>query len=427
MVRHEKGCMADMGWLESLSAAQTGLVVAFGAGLLVGVERERRKGQGPERHAAGLRSFLVAAMAGAAGQVVSPLAAAVALAGVSGLAALSHWRSRSDDPGLTTELALIAITLVGMLAVSQPELAAALAVVLAGVLTLKTRLHRFATDWLSEAELHDGLLLAALALVLLPLLPAAPIEWLGHLSPQRVLMLVLVILMMQAASHVGQRLLGQRAGVPLAGLLGGFVSSTATISALGSQARNGEIPLRLAWCGGVLSTAATWLQAWLIGGVLAPRHAAELTGLALVGALVPCVLGLMLWRRHGAGEPAPMARVDGAVLRLKEALQVSGLLLLGALLVQWAHARSDAGLLIGVAIAAVADAHAPVAALWGMREGGSVSSSELLHGTLVAVSVNSVTRTVAAWAAGGRRFALGMAAAFALSLAVVWAWDAFLS
>lgn len=405
-----------------MSGVQTGLIVALGAGLLIGVERERRKGQGPDRHSAGLRTFLVAALAGAAGQALSAMAAAVVLAAVSMLAALSYWRSRSDDPGLTTELALIATTLIGMLALSQPELAAALAVVLAGVLALRTRLHRFATDWLTEPELHDGLLLAALVLVLLPLLPDERLAWLGHLSPRRVLMLVVVILAMQAASHLGQRLLGQRAGVPVAGLLGGFVSSTATISALGSQVRSGELPIRLAWCGGVLSTAATWLQAWLIGGVLAPRHAAEMAGLALIGAAVPCVIGLALWRRQASGEVGRPGS-SGPVLRLKEALQVSGLLLVGALLVQWAHAWSDAGLLIGVAIAAIADAHAPVAALWGMRDGGGLSANELLHGTLVAISVNAGTRAAAAWAAGGARYAMGIGFALGLSLAVVWGWD----
>lgn len=424
MVCHMKGWMTVMDWLESLSAAQTGLVVALGAGLLIGVERERRKGQGPDRQAAGLRTFLVAALAGAAAQVLSPIAAAVVLAAVSGLAGLSYWQSSSGDPGLTTELALIATTLIGMLAVSQPEVAAALAVVLAAVLALKTRLHRFATDWLSEAELHDGLLLAALALVLLPLLPAEPITWLGHLSPRRVLMLVVVILAMQAASHLAQRLLGPRAGVPMAGLLGGFVSSTATISALGSQVRGGEVPLRLAWCGGVLSTAATWLQAWLIGAVLAPSHVSEMAGLALMGAAVPCLIGLALWRRQATGEQVPN-KADGPVLRVKEALQVGALLVAGAMLVQWAHAFSDAGLLIGVGIAAIADAHAPVAALWGMRDAGGLSADELLHGTLVAISVNAGTRTIAAWAAGGARYAAGIGAALGLSLAVVWGWGAF--
>jgi hypothetical protein len=51
----------------------------------------------------------------------------------------------------------------------------------------------------------------------------------------------------------------------------------------------------------------------------------------------------------------------------------------------------------------------------------------LLHGTLVAISVNAGTRTIAAWAAGGARYAAGIGAALGLSLAVVWGWDAFLS
>src|SRR3990167_8355203 len=91
-----------------LGEAETALIVALGTGLLVGVERERRKGDGPERAAAGLRTFTVVALVGAVSQIVSPWLAAVALAGVVGLAAVSYVRNRRDDPGLTTELALVA-------------------------------------------------------------------------------------------------------------------------------------------------------------------------------------------------------------------------------------------------------------------------------------------------------------------------------
>ena len=41
-----------------------GLAVALGAGLLIGIERERRKGLGDDRQAAGLRSFAVVAATG---------------------------------------------------------------------------------------------------------------------------------------------------------------------------------------------------------------------------------------------------------------------------------------------------------------------------------------------------------------------------
>jgi uncharacterized membrane protein YhiD involved in acid resistance len=41
------------------------LAVAIGVGLLIGAERERRKGTGPRRGAAGVRTFALAAFAGA--------------------------------------------------------------------------------------------------------------------------------------------------------------------------------------------------------------------------------------------------------------------------------------------------------------------------------------------------------------------------
>ena len=38
---------------------------ALGIGLLIGAERERRKGEGPSRSPAGIRTFMIASLAGA--------------------------------------------------------------------------------------------------------------------------------------------------------------------------------------------------------------------------------------------------------------------------------------------------------------------------------------------------------------------------
>ncbi len=73
----------------SLSPAQMGLAVALGCGLLIGLERERRKGLGQDRAAAGLRTFAVAALLGAIAQIVSVWLAAVALLSVAAMAALT--------------------------------------------------------------------------------------------------------------------------------------------------------------------------------------------------------------------------------------------------------------------------------------------------------------------------------------------------
>ena len=49
--------------------ALLGLAAALGGGLLIGIERERRKGTGPHRALAGVRTFTLAALAGAGAQL----------------------------------------------------------------------------------------------------------------------------------------------------------------------------------------------------------------------------------------------------------------------------------------------------------------------------------------------------------------------
>ena len=102
--RADAPSMDDIGPVQGLLQAHVvGLAMALGAGLLIGVERERRKGQGDDREAAGLRSFVVAAVSAALAQALSiPGLVAVGALCVALLAALSYWKSRSRDPGLTT-------------------------------------------------------------------------------------------------------------------------------------------------------------------------------------------------------------------------------------------------------------------------------------------------------------------------------------
>jgi hypothetical protein len=83
------------------------LAVALGIGFLIGAERERRKGSGPSRSPAGIRTFAVTALAGAISFLVGgETLLAIATAGIIALIAIAYWRGREDDPGLTTEIAL---------------------------------------------------------------------------------------------------------------------------------------------------------------------------------------------------------------------------------------------------------------------------------------------------------------------------------
>ncbi|MBN8506736.1 MAG: DUF4010 domain-containing protein, partial [Burkholderiales bacterium] len=263
-----------------------GLAVALGCGLLVGLERERRKGRGPGREVAGLRSFAVAALAGAlAAWLDGGWLMAAALLSVSLLVAATRWGRPGSDPGLTTELALLAIVLIGALAMREPLWAAVSSVLITVLLAARQRMHHFARRVLREEELHDGLLLAALALLVLPLLNPQPLALLGGGSARQLGVLVLMLLMLQAAAHVALRLLGPQAGLFGAGLIGGFVSSTATVVSLGGLARHKSAPAQRQWAAAaMLSTAATWLQTLIMLGPIAPQLMAGWVPVALTGA-----------------------------------------------------------------------------------------------------------------------------------------------
>ncbi len=411
--------------------AIVGLAVALGIGLLIGIERERRKGDGDRRAAAGLRTFAVAATVGAVAQLLPPMGLVpIGAALVAVLAAVSHWKSRSRDPGMTTELALFATYLLGVLSVTAPALAAGCGAGLALLLATRRTLHRFATRFLSEQELHDGALLAALALVVLPLIPSRPIELLGGIDPRPLAALVLLIMAIQAAGQVAIRWLGVRGGMLASGFVSGFISSSATVASFGSRARARPAQTTVLASGASLSGVATWLQAVLISAALSPNAAAALLPVALAGVAGAAAAGLLPLLPFVSREPAPPTEAPPSTrsaLRLREALAVALALALVALLVGTAQRQfGDAGLQISVALAALVDAHAPVASLASLHAAGSLPADRFVRGVLVAVSANTVTRCTLAAVAGGHRFALRVAAALVVSLACAWAAAAWL-
>ncbi|WP_457421044.1 MgtC/SapB family protein [Roseateles sp. P5_E7] len=397
-----------------------GLAAALGSGLLIGLERERHKKRGPHREPAGLRTFTLTALGGALCQALqAPGLVAVGALAITALAAIAHLRSRGHDPGLTTEIALLVTYLIGALCVTAPLLGSPAAVVLTALLAARTRLHRFATQVLREEELHDGLLIGALALVVLPLMPQQPLPWLAGMKAHSLLGLMLLMLVLQAAGHVALRLAGPQAGLALSGLLSGLVSSTATIGAMGARARN-EPGLALACAAGaVLSTSATWLQAQAMLFAMAPE--------AALAALPVCLLGMALCGAMGWALARHSRRVEqvGAAgpgerrgpLRLREALLLSLMLSAVAVAVSWAREHfGSSGLYGAVALTALADVHAPIASLAGLQAAGSIGTGQVLMGLLLAFACNSITRTITAVVAGGWRFARFVIPALALPL-----------
>lgn len=385
------------------------LAVALGCGLLVGIERERRKGQGPYRSFAGLRTFALASACGAGAALTQMSGMVVTGAAlVAGLSLLAYRRDGSDDPGVTTEIALWLVYLNGVLCAWNPPLAAGLAVALTALLAGRERLHRLARQSLKAGELRDGILLAALALMALPLTPDRLLLD-GLFNPHSVMRLLVLLLAVQSLAHLAGRLLAAQHAVALAALASGFVSSTATIASLGLSVRDGEASPRQMAGGGLLSCVSTQAQLLLVAAAMQPAWLNLLWGPALAGGLLASVWGGLLVRHGapGAGPAVSSPHTEGPgrdsgdrMFSLRGAAMVA-LLLSGVqvgvhALQRW---QGDAGLLVGVLLAALADLHAALAAVFaaGVPAQGGMG----VHAVAAALLVHAGSKSLAAWVAGG--------------------------
>ncbi|TNF57410.1 MAG: DUF4010 domain-containing protein [Burkholderiales bacterium] len=394
---------------EPLAAAAV-LAAALGCGLLVGIERERRKGRGPTRAFAGLRTFALTAVLGAAAALsgVQALVVVGALA-IAGLALLAAWRDRSDDPGVTTEVALLLTYLIGVLCATRPVLAAALAVALTGLLAARQHLHRWASEWLRQGEVRDGLILAALALMALPLVPDRPL-WGESLNPHLIVKLLVVLLGVQSLAHLSRRLLEARQAVALSALASGFVSSTATIASFGLLAREGRTSNRLLAGGALLSCVSTLLQLLLVAAAVRPAWLGVLWLPSVAGAALALMWGVWLVRGAGGtapGTPLASPRIEGLVrpaddrmFNLRGAAAVAVLLVAVqtgvTLLKGW---LGTGGLLAGALLAALADLHAAAAAVFLASTPGQPGAGGLV--LPLALLVHATSKTITAGVSGG--------------------------
>ncbi len=302
-----------------------GFAAALGGGLLIGVERERRKGVGTRRAFAGVRTFTLASLTGAtAGLLQQPLLTFAGALLVLTLAAMDLWRRRARGPGVTTALALFITYLLGVVAMHAPVFAVGGSIVVATLLTAQRALHEFSVEVLTESELRDGLLFAACALIVLPLLPDVPGACFAVGSPRRLFAVAVTFMGLQAAGYIALRIAGARLGLALSGLAAGFISSTATIAALGARA-HADPRLRAACISGALfSTVATVTLLGIIVTTVYPQ-ALPVVGPSLLTAFIAALVAASLSLLFQRGGSAPQ-RAGGRAFNLLHAIGFATLL-----------------------------------------------------------------------------------------------------
>lgn len=398
------------------------LAIALGIGLLIGAERERNKGEGPDRAPAGIRTFALTSLAGGLSTLLGgQLGVLVVAVIVGGLILLGYVRSRAQDPGLTTEVALLITFMLGALAMHEPGLAIGVGVSVAIVLSLRTRMHEFVRSVLTEQELHDGLLLAGAALVVLPLVPDHAVGPLAVVNPRTVWALVVLVMSINAAGYVALRVFGAQRGLALAGFLSGFVSSAATVAAMGHRSR--ETP-EVSWgaaSSAVLSSVATVLYMVVVLAAASPATLAAMAVPLLLSGLAAAAYAAVFALQDEAGDVAvnaPPGRPFDLRMALMFAVAVAAVMLIVAFIREQVGVS---GLALATGLAGFADTHTPAISVAMLAAAGKLSPTETIVPILAAYSTNALTKIVVAFVTGGRRFAGRVAPGVVLVVAAAWA------
>src|SRR5262245_56883437 len=212
--------------------------VAIGIGLLIGLERgwQTREADSGSR-TAGIRTF---AITGLLDGVLGALALGSDGAGrglVLGLGFAAYAavitvffheenRQQGNFSATTAVASLVTLALGAYALAGDLRIAAAAAVVTAGLLAMREVLHAW-VERITWPELRSGLVLLAMTVIVMPIIPNDPIGPLGGVHPRLVWITAIVLAGVSFVGYLAVKYFGASRGVLLAAAAGGLVSSTA--------------------------------------------------------------------------------------------------------------------------------------------------------------------------------------------------------
>ncbi|WP_319799029.1 MgtC/SapB family protein [Nitrobacter sp.] len=403
---------------ESLSR----LTVSLAIGLLVGLQRGwQTRDAEDNRRAAGFRTFALSGLLGG----VTGLIALRTTASVIGWVFLGyitaftafHWLEARNEgrASVTSVVAGMLTFLLGTMAVvGDLQLAIACAVGTTVLLALREPLHRWIGS-LNLQEIRAVLTLLAMSFLLLPLLPDRPIDPWKAINPYQIWLLAIMIAVISFAGYVAVKAFGNRLGVFMAAVAGGLASSTATTLALARLAREHPSSSGLLSAGILVAGVVMMLRAGIIAVAL---NRALLTSLLPALLTTAAVLGIgaaILWFRNVEQE-SPELRISNP-LAVGTAVKLAALLaavMLAAELVR--QMFGGVGILVVAALSGVADVDALTISIARMA-GADVDFNTAARAIMIAIAVNTVSKTVMAGWVGNRRvgFLVGGISAAALA------------
>ena len=371
---------------------------------MIGVVRERR--HRPNLSKAGTRTHAMVAILGYVswGLGTWPFVATVLVVGA--LAIGGYRVTARSDPGQTGEVALLVTLMLSALVHQNLALAAGLGVLAAVLLHAKQASQRISRELITEQELQDALMLAAAALVVMPVLSDEPVDPWGVLQLITLWRIVVLVMAVGMFGHMARRALGGHWGTPIAGFFSGFVSSTATVLSMGQRVRAGHSGSLPGAAAALLANLASLL---LLSGVV--WTVSPPLFMAMRWPLVFGAIGLLLVVLPGLRRDNSAFAPDetGRAFKLSHALAMAGMIALMSLLVAWLrHSFGDAGVLVAALCVAWVEVHAAAASVAQLMQTGGMAADLARWGLVAVLASSALAKTVLAAASGGFRYGLAV-------------------
>jgi uncharacterized membrane protein (DUF4010 family) len=382
------------------------LLLAFGIGALIGMEREGSESGGTF---AGSRTFPLFGLYGALVQAFFPAMLPVAVVAIAVPLTVAYagkvWIER--DIGLTTLTAALLVVLLGALT-THSDRGVVVAVVVGGLVTAllsaKGPLHEFA-EMIDVEERRATIKFVLVVLVVLPLLPDREFDVVAGLSlnPRFVWLMVVFVTGLSFVAYVLSRVIGAHRGIALTGVLGGFVSSTATAVSMAEQATDAPSLYRICAFSTIIAAIVMFPRALVEVAVvnpgLLPSVALPLGAMTGAGAIAA---GVLYWRT--TVESSVETEDLENPFRLRPALffgaVFAAVLLVSEYASEWVGAS---GVYATAFVSGLADVDAITLTLSKLAADGAIDAHTATVGIVIAAIANTLVKAGLAWALGTRQ------------------------
>ncbi|MFC6987733.1 MgtC/SapB family protein [Haloplanus sp. GCM10025708] len=384
-----------------LSEVVLHLLLAGGLGALIGLEREQSESGGTF---AGSRTFPLIALYGALVQAffpaVLPLAFGTLVVPLTVAYVGKIWYE--GDIGLTTLVAALVTVVLGAMTMHSDR-GAIIAIIVGGAVTVllsvKGPVHEFA-DRIEENERRASVKFILVVLVVLPTLPDRSLDALYGLNPRFIWLMVVFVTGLGFVAYVLGQTFGPERGIALTGIVGGFVSSTATTVSMAEKTTQNATLYHVCAFAVVIASIVMFPRALIeiavVNPDLLPSVAFPLGAMTVVGV---AAAGVLYWRTASDETVEPEELKNP--LRLQPALLFGAIFAAVLLVSEYANEWFGAsGVYATAFLSGLADVDAMTITLSQLAAEGTVSTQVATTGIVIAAIANTFVKAALAWVLG---------------------------